>query len=101
MATKAVRQPKRTVSGATIRGVRTAPTAAPELKMPLPRLRSAGGRIVAVTPRAHGQLNASPTPSSARSSIRTATLGEKAAAIPIRDHQATAPAYAQRTFQRS
>ena len=85
----------------TTKGVRTAPTAAPELKIPLPRLRSAGGRIIAFARNAQGQLNDSPTPSNARSTIKTARLGENAAAIPASDQKATAPAYAQRTFQRS
>src|SRR4051812_37180399 len=85
----------------TTSGVRTAPMAAPELKMPLPRLRSEGGRIVRVTRSAQGQLNDSPTPSKALSATRAPRLGEYAADIAASDHQATAPAYAQRTFQRS
>ena len=56
-----------TARGVTRSGVSTAPMAAPELKMPLPRLRSAGGKNSRVTRRAHGQLNDSPMPSRARS----------------------------------
>src|SRR5579871_3645654 len=76
----AARQPSQAVKGATIKGVSTAPTAAPELKIPLPRPRSAGGRTVAVTRRAHGQLNDSPTPRSARKAIRAPSVGDQATA---------------------
>ncbi len=62
IARNVVRQPRLGASCATTIGVRTAPTAAPELKMPLPRLRSRGGKIRAVTRSAAGQLNDSPTP---------------------------------------
>src|SRR5262249_26061430 len=87
-----LRQPWASAIGTTNRGVNTAPTAAPELKMPLPRLRSDGGRIIPVTRSAQGQLNDSPTPSSARNAVRTPRLGEKAAAIAASDHHVTAPA---------
>ena len=62
---------------ATTSGVTTAPTAAPELKIPLPRPRSAGGNTRAVTRNAHGQLNDSPTPSNARQTINHPKLGSE------------------------
>ena len=73
-------------------GVTTAPTAAPELKIPFPRLRSPGGRIRAVTRRAHGQLNDSPTPSRQRNTMSMPMPGAAAVAIAASDHHATAPA---------
>ena len=76
----------------TISGVRTAPTAAPELKIPLPSPRSAGGRTAEVARKAHGQLNDSPTPSKTRKTIRTPRVGENASAAAASDHQATAQA---------
>ncbi len=86
---------------ATTSGVTTAPTAAPELKMPLPRLRSDGGRTRAVTRSAQGQLNDSPTPSKARQTSSIARLGTKAVATAASDHHATAAAYENRRSQRS
>src|SRR6516165_3400099 len=88
----AVRQENPTVSWVTTNGVTTAPTAAPELKIPLPRLRSAGGSTRDVTRRAHGQLNASPAPSRARQRIKRPRLGTTAVAIAAIDHQITAAA---------
>src|SRR5690606_35488387 len=75
MATNAIRQPRKAASGGTLSGVRIAPTAAPELKIPFPRLRSFGGRTVAVTRNAQGQLNDSPTPSRARKTISAPSTG--------------------------
>ncbi len=95
--TKAICQPNHLVNSGTVRGVSTAPTAAPELKMPLPRLRSDGGRISPVTRRAHGQLNDSPTPSRARMAIRAPSTGENAEAMAASDQSPTAPAYTLRT----
>ena len=69
--------------------------------MPLPRLRSAGGKTRAVTRNAQGQLNDSPTPSMARQTINIPRPGTTAVAIAASDHQATAAAYDQRRSQRS
>ena len=81
-----------TARGVISSGVSTAPMAAPELKIPLPRLRSAGGKIPEVTRRAHGQLNDSPMPSRARAVMSSPNVGTNAVAIPASDHQRTAPA---------
>ncbi len=85
-------QPNAWVNSVTTVGVTTAPTAAPELKIPLPRLRSEGGRMRAVTRRAHGQLNDSPTPSRLRQRISNPRLGTTAVAIAASDQNATAAA---------
>ena len=92
MTTNVIRQPYLGVRIATTSGVATAPTAAPELKMPLPRPRSAGGSTRAVTRNAHGQLNDSPTPSNARQTINQPRLGTSAVATAASDHHATAAA---------
>ncbi len=92
MSMNALRQPHMTVKVVTATGVNTAPTAAPELKMPFPRPRSAGDKTRAVTRNAHGQLNDSPAPRRARHSTSMPRLGTIAVAIAANDHQATAAA---------
>ena len=98
---KVPRQPRLGLRKSTTIGVSTPPTAAPELKMPLPRLRDSGGSTRAVTRSAHGQLNDSPTPSSARQTNNQPRVGTKAVATAATDHHATATANVQRRSHRS
>lgn len=75
-----------------IKGATSAPTAVPLWKMPLPRPRSSGGSMLAVTRRAQGQLNDSPTPSPARVTASIRAPDAQAAEAPASDQRATAAA---------
>ena len=82
-------------------GVRTAPTAAPELKIPLPRPRASGGSTRAVTRKAQGQLNDSPTPRRARQANNQPRVERGPSRLAASDHQATPPHTTARRSQRS
>ncbi len=90
MVKNAIRQPKWMAMGVIIKGAISEPTAAPLLKMPLPRPRSAGGSRLAMIRVAQGQLKASPMPSTARVASNCLPPEMKAAAAPAADHRPTA-----------
>src|SRR5262249_19723904 len=101
ITTNEARQPNPLVNSVTTTGVTTAPRAAPELKIPLPRLRSEGGRIRAVTRSAQGQLNDSPTPRRIRQAMRTPRVGPPRLRPASSATQAPAPPSDQRRSHRS
>src|SRR6185295_7131035 len=72
VATKAHCQPQCRVTQGTTRGVRSAPTFVPELKMPVASARSWRGNHSATVLMAAGKLPASPRPSAKRAAANPA-----------------------------
>ena len=77
---KVGRQPQMVASQAISGGDSAPPTAAPVLKMPMPRARSRAGNHSAIAFAAPGQLPASPKPSTKRKKPKLAALPAAACA---------------------
>lgn len=74
-------------------GVATAPMDAPEWKTPLARPRDSRGTTRRTAATAHGQLNASPSPSITRQAMSSATApaGTNPVSTPATDQSVIAP----------
>src|SRR5258707_2230551 len=83
---KVGRQPQYEASRAMRGGDSAPPTAAPVLKMPIPRARSFGGNHSAIDLAAPGQLPASPSPRTERQKAKLVMLRAAAWATAAIDH---------------
>ena len=90
------RQPRTGLRKVTTSGVSTAPTAAPELKMPLPRLRALGGRTRAVTAQCARPVERFADPQEGTASKQPAQAGHdrrrRSSQRPPRDRRGIRPA---------